>query len=190
MLSWGSGREECHPSGEVWMVAPRQVQRESRAMAEAQQEGALDGAAGAPSPLFVLTFSLLFLSYQLLLPSPFQRSQINVSLLFIYMNIYINKYHTFYVYFLIPVTVITVIFFSFSSNFVSDSEDTLIPVMKHKHTHTHAHILTHTCTYYTPTLTHASVSSPVTVTPTHPHPLNSLKSCTAKVLPSHHVGVQ
>lgn len=60
MLYWGSGREECYQGAvRLWLVPPRQVQCESRATGEAHHEGALDGATGAPSPPFVLTFSPL-----------------------------------------------------------------------------------------------------------------------------------
>lgn len=96
MLYWGSGKEECHQGAvRLWLVPPRQVRCKSRATGEAHQEGALDGATGAPSPPFILTFSHLPV-LSTFPPLPFQLSQINVSLLlFIYMNIYINKYHTF-----------------------------------------------------------------------------------------------
>lgn len=106
---------------------------------------------GARSP-FVLTFFLLFLSYQLFLP--FQLSQI-ITLLFIYMNIYINKYrplrlssHSSDCYHCICFLILSLIL-----------KIIVITLIK-----------AHTCIWHTLTLTHASVSSPVTVTPTHPHP--------------------
>lgn len=52
-------RERGVSSVRLWLVPPRQVQCESRATGEAHREGALDGATGAPSPPFVLTFSPL-----------------------------------------------------------------------------------------------------------------------------------
>lgn len=82
LISGGAG-EECHQGAvRLWLVPPRQVRCESRATGEAHQEGALDGATGAPSPPFVLTFFLLFLSYQPFLAS-FQLSEMSLYYLFI-----------------------------------------------------------------------------------------------------------
>lgn len=98
MLYWGSGREECHQGAvKLWLVPSRQVHCESRAMGEAHQEGALDGATGAPSPPCVLTFFSSSCPINLSSPPPSNalRSTCHfMKLLFIYMNNYINKYRT------------------------------------------------------------------------------------------------
>lgn len=128
------------------------MQSESRATGEAHQEGALDGATGAPSPPFCLNFFSSSCPINFSSPPTFQLSQINVSLLFIYMNIYINKYRIFRLFSHFG-DCYHCIFFSSPSNFVYDSQDILITVIKHN---THKHTNTHTHAYGTlsPTLMH------------------------------------
>lgn len=125
--------------------------------------------------LLFLNLSLLLLS----LLSSFILSWINMLLLFIYINIHINKYGTLHLVFFVlffPSRWLFLLYLFLFSSLIIFSLILTISLNDSRGTQ---------AAY--DTLTHASVSSPVTVTPLlHPH---SLDSCAAKSF-SHHDGVQ
>lgn len=161
-------REECHQRVvKLWLVPPRTgAERES-----GHGRGTPRGGTGRSNRGTFSSFCFKFFSSSCPInfssPPTFQLSQINVSLLFIYMNIYINKYRIFRLFSHFG-DCYHCIFFSSPSNFVSDSQDILITVIKHdthKHIHMHmVHSQSHSCISFQPCLCHPHTSPSLQLT--------------------------